>query len=95
MADFGDRGIEEVIKSGLLKRLKVLDLRHGLVTDAGARTLAACPDLTHLDHLDLGWNRLTASGVVALQLVMPHAYLRQQQKPEAEPWESFYHGDIE
>ena len=37
LADFGDEGIDEIVASGLLKRLKVLDLRHGLVTDAGAR----------------------------------------------------------
>jgi hypothetical protein len=45
----------------------VLDLRHGCVTDAGARLLATCPDTRRLERLDLGGNCLTAEGVAALQ----------------------------
>src|SRR5262249_48938774 len=43
LADFGDKGCEEIVKSGILQRLETLDLRHGCIGDAGARTLAACP----------------------------------------------------
>src|SRR5207248_5592445 len=53
LADFGDEGIEEVVNSGALKRLKVLDLRHGCVTDEGAKMLAGCPDAKNLELLDL------------------------------------------
>src|SRR5262245_21659509 len=48
LANFGDEGCEEIVKSGILQRLQVLDLRHGRISDAGARTLAACPDLKRL-----------------------------------------------
>src|SRR5262249_26284341 len=37
LAGFGDKGIREIISSGLLARLKMLDLRGGKVTDAGAK----------------------------------------------------------
>ncbi len=37
-----------------------LDLRHGRITDAGARTLAACPELRNLAWLDVARNALSA-----------------------------------
>src|SRR5262249_45453837 len=40
MSDLGDAGIAEIIRTGLLGRLEELDLRHGCVTDVGARALA-------------------------------------------------------
>jgi uncharacterized protein (TIGR02996 family) len=95
LADFGDEGIDEIVRSGLLKRLRVLDLRHGTVTDAGARALAACPDLKHLDHLDLSWNRLTPAGVAALVATGVRAALNRQQGANTDDWETFGHGDIE
>src|SRR5262249_33565001 len=36
LTDFGDDGVEEVVASGALKRLRVLDLSNGCVTDRGA-----------------------------------------------------------
>lgn len=95
MADFGDAGVTEVIKTGMLKRLKVLDFRHGLVTDEGAKALAACPDLKNLEYLDLSWNRLTDEGVKALKATGVSALLTRQQSPTAAEWETFHHGDIE
>jgi Ran GTPase-activating protein (RanGAP) involved in mRNA processing and transport len=95
MADFGDAGITAIINSGILKRLKVLDLRHGVVTDDGANALAACPDLKNLQHLDLSWNRLTAEGVDALKRTGVNATLTRQQGPDAEQWETFSQGDYE
>src|SRR5262249_31657887 len=67
VCSMGDRGCQEIVRSGILKRLKVLDLRHGLVSDEGARTLAGCPDLRNLKLLDLGRNALTAAGIEALR----------------------------
>lgn len=95
LADFGDGGVEEIVRSGLLKRLRVLDLRHGLVTDAGARALADCPDLNRLEHLDLSRNRLTADGVKALTATGVKATLIRQQGAGTETWETFGAGDIE
>src|SRR5262249_48901753 len=60
---FGDEGVDEIIKSGLLGRLKVLDLRHGRVSDEGARALAVRPELKGLELLDLSRNELTAEGI--------------------------------
>ena len=37
LTDFGDKGVEEIVSSGMLKRLKVLDLKGGCVTDDGAK----------------------------------------------------------
>lgn len=55
------------MSSGILKRLKVLDLRHGCMTDEGAKGLAACPDLKNLVLLDVSFNALTKAGIDALK----------------------------
>jgi hypothetical protein len=65
--DFGDSGIREIIDSGILKRLKVLDLQGGCVTDDGAKLLAASADAKKLERLNLDTNALTTIGVKALK----------------------------
>src|SRR5262249_49403408 len=65
--DVGDEGCEEIVRSGILKRLRVLDLRHGRITDEGARTLANCPDLRRLELLSLESNELTDTGRALLR----------------------------
>jgi uncharacterized protein (TIGR02996 family) len=65
--DFGDNGAFAIINSGILKRLKVLDLHGGCITDDGAKALAKCPDLKHLERLDLDMNALTPTGVKLLE----------------------------
>ncbi len=67
LADFGDKGAEEIVASGILKRLKLLDLRHGCLSDAGAQVLAKCPDLKNLELLDVSFNALTKAGINALK----------------------------
>ena len=42
LTDFGDAGAKEMVESGILKRLKVLDLQGGCITDEGAELLAEC-----------------------------------------------------
>ena len=64
--DVGDKGCRAV-SSGILKRLKVLDLARGCITDAGACTLAACPDLKNLERLDVSCNALTQEGIERLR----------------------------
>jgi uncharacterized protein (TIGR02996 family) len=97
MCDAGDKGCTEVVASGALKRLKVLDLRHGCVTDRGARILAACPDLRRLELLDLGNNCLTEEGDEALLATGVKVRLERQWDAEDEDEEGDYlfHGDIE
>jgi uncharacterized protein (TIGR02996 family) len=67
LTDFGDDGVEEVVASGVLKRLRVLDLSNGCVTDRGAAVLAACPDLKNLSFLNLTRNALSEGGIAALK----------------------------
>jgi uncharacterized protein (TIGR02996 family) len=67
LTDFGDKGADEIIASGILKRLKTLDLQGGCITDKGAQKLAACADLKNLEHLNLRSNALTDTGVKALK----------------------------
>src|SRR5439155_22527791 len=66
---FGDDGVREIVDSGLIERLKMLDLRHGRVSDAGARLLAACPAVKGLERLDLSRNELTQAGIDELLAV--------------------------
>jgi hypothetical protein len=65
--DAGDEACRRIVGSGILRRLKTLDIAYGNMTDEGARLLADCPDLMHLDSLDVSRNALTASGISALE----------------------------
>jgi uncharacterized protein (TIGR02996 family) len=67
MSDMGDAGVEEVVRSGILARLKSLTLGPGRITDSGALLLAGCPELRRLELLDLHNNRLGEEGVALLQ----------------------------
>jgi uncharacterized protein (TIGR02996 family) len=67
LSDMGDEGVEEIVSSGILKRLTWLDLRHGCITDDGARLFAACPDTRNLERLDLSRNAVTESGLGVLR----------------------------
>src|SRR5262249_37221287 len=65
----GDDGVRLLTASGLLDRLRVLDLRHGCVTDEGARMLAEHPGTRNLELLDLTRNQLTGEGVARVQAI--------------------------
>jgi hypothetical protein len=92
--DGGDDLVEYLVTSGALKRLKVLDLRHGRISDAGARQLAACPDAKNLEVLDLVNNRLTNAGIAALQVAGVRVRAEQQQTRPYDTGAIFW-GDIE
>ncbi len=64
---YGDDLVPVLIESGILNRLKVLDLGYGLLTDKGARQLANCPELKNLDWLAVSKNALTQSGIDLLK----------------------------
>jgi uncharacterized protein (TIGR02996 family) len=66
---FGDAGVDELIASGLIGRLKGLDLCRCMITDDGARALAACPHVPNLEYLHLDNNYLTPAGIDALAAV--------------------------
>jgi uncharacterized protein (TIGR02996 family) len=67
MSTFGDLGAMRIANSGILKRLKTLDISYGCMSDDGARTLANSPDLKNLDVLDVSVNALTNAGISALR----------------------------
>jgi uncharacterized protein (TIGR02996 family) len=96
LTDLGDRGCEEIVNSVILKRLKVLDVSHGRITDAGAQTLAACPDLTHLERLGIASNYLTSAGIAALRATGVAVKSDQQHTGwEMNPWDYLGEGDWE
>lgn len=66
MTTFGDDLCTPLIASGIMKRLKTLDIGYGNLTDDGARQLAACPDGARLEALNLSRNALTGAGLIAL-----------------------------
>lgn len=63
---FGDEGANRIIASGILKRLKTLDIGYGYMTDAGAQVLATSPDFKKLEVLNVARNALTPVGIAAL-----------------------------
>jgi uncharacterized protein (TIGR02996 family) len=91
----GDGMIEDIIASGILKRLKMLDLRHGHVSDVGARLLADCPDTRNLEVLDLINNRLGPEGIAALEAAGVAVRAEQQQTPPFDDERILYYGDSE
>ena len=64
--DLADAGVEALLASGLVLRLKGLDLCRCSITDDGARLLAADPAVARLEYLHLDNNYLSPVGVEAL-----------------------------
>lgn len=93
MTAFGDDGCRAVIDSGILRRLKVLDIGYGNMTDAGARLLAACPDLKHLEVLEVTRNALTRRGIAALRGTGVRVVADNQHAPDEEDY--LYEVDFE
>jgi uncharacterized protein (TIGR02996 family) len=67
LSDMGDEGVREIESSGILKRLKWLDLRGGRITDEGAALFAACADARNLERLDLSRNAVSSAGLNTLR----------------------------
>ena len=98
-SDFGDEGVKELIDSGMLKRLTVLDLHGGCVTDEGAKLLAANPDAKKLERLNLDTNALSSQGVKELKKAGIKAITKNQHNyvpPFGDELpEYLYYADIE
>lgn len=93
LTDFGNSGAEEIVASGILKRVSVLNLSYGCIRDEGARLLAACPDLKCLKFLNLTMNALTTDGAAALNATgVP---LKADQQHNEYPGHTNYPGWIE
>lgn len=95
LTDMGDTGCAEIVKSGILRRLKVLDLRHGCISDAGAHLLASCPDVKNLEHLDISRNQLTNAGIRELRALIPSVQVEYQHGPDDDERRYLYEGDYE
>lgn len=67
--EFGDAGVEELLASGFITRLKGLDLCRCNITDTGAELLAAHPHTRNLEYLHLDNNLLSPIGIDALEAV--------------------------
>jgi hypothetical protein len=69
---------------------------YGVISDQGARTLADCPDLRHLELLNVSGNRLTKAGIDALKATGISIQATHQHSEE-ESWEDEYlsYGDWE
>src|SRR5262249_10971660 len=93
LTDMGDEGCDEIVHSGALRRLKVLDLAHGAITDRGAAILAASADLRNLEQLDVSSNQITAARVEALRQTGAKLQAGKQPQPGSE--EYLYEGDWE
>jgi hypothetical protein len=96
-SDMGNAGCQEIVDSGILKRLRVLDLRHGCIKDKGAEILAACPDLKNLYLLDVDRNALTRTGIAALKKVLGKRLHAENQQTDEELAKQMYlaEGDFE
>jgi uncharacterized protein (TIGR02996 family) len=93
--DGGDAMIADIVASGVLKRLRMLDLRHGHVTDEGARLLANSSQSKNLELLDLTNNRLSKKGIAALRSADVHFRADRQQAGPFEDDAVLYFGDSE
>jgi uncharacterized protein (TIGR02996 family) len=67
--EFGDEGVEELLASGFITRLRGLDLCRCNITDAGAELLARHPHVRSLEYLHLDNNLLSPVGIDALEAV--------------------------
>jgi hypothetical protein len=96
LTDIGDEGVRAIVESGILRRLRVLDLWNGRITDVGARLLAASPDIRHLHRLRLAQNRLTFAGIQALEATgIPVEVGGQLLGPRFDEYAHLYEGDPE
>ncbi len=94
-SDMGNPGVQEIIESGLLSRLKVLDLTFGCITDEGARLLIDA-DLSGLDQLILSDNYISAEAI--RQLLATGVNLQTTGQYSGEPDEEqeyLWNGDWE
>lgn len=91
----GDGMIEDLVSSGIFKRLTSLDLRHGYITDEGAQLIADCPDSENLQWLDLKDNRLTEQGIGFLKAEKIPMNVQDQQSEPFNDDHILYFGDTE
>lgn len=92
-SNLGNPGCRDLVDSGILKRLRVLNLRHGVITDLGAMALAACPDARRLELLNVADNRISEVGAAVLISLGINVVIGTQH--EAGSDEYLFSGDME
>jgi uncharacterized protein (TIGR02996 family) len=82
-----------IIDSGILKRLRVLELIDCALEDAEAAVLASCPDLARLELLNVDGNWLSDTGIEALRSTGVRLEVGTQDESFLD--DSFYEDDWE
>jgi len=82
-----DEVAELVARSPIVKRLKVLDLSMGTLTDKGAEALLACPHLKQLQHLDLHHHYLSNSMMKKVRSMGIDVNVEEQETAEEDDGE--------
>jgi uncharacterized protein (TIGR02996 family) len=80
---FGDEGVDFLLATGVVGRLRGLDLSGCGITDDGAHLLAADPAVPKLDYLTLDHNSISPIGIDALAAVGVAISQRQYLGPMA------------
>lgn len=94
-SDIGDEGVRLLIESGLFRRLRLLDLSLGTITDTGA-TLLAQAQTSGIEHLNLTDNAISPEGLRRLAQTLGNRLalsIENQHPPEDEEW--LYWGEME
>ncbi len=94
-SDAGDLGVRVLIESGLLCRLRFLDLALGEITDVGADLLIEA-DTSRLELLDLSNNALSPAGQRRLGIAMKKKLtLRMDRQRDEDDQSWLYDGEME
>jgi uncharacterized protein (TIGR02996 family) len=94
-SDAGDEGVRALIDSGLLARLRFLDLAMGTITDEGAAVLATA-DTGKLEVLDVSQNALSPAGQEQIgRALKKKLNLRMDRQSNAPNPEWLYWGEME
>jgi uncharacterized protein (TIGR02996 family) len=94
LGEFGDAGVEELVRSGFITRLKGLDLCRCNITDAGAEMLAAHPHTPKLEYLHLDNNLLSPIGIDALAVTGHQISTNQMFGPPPRDYRAEFDAEI-
>jgi uncharacterized protein (TIGR02996 family) len=94
LGEFHDAGVEELLRSGFITRLKGLDLCRCNITDAGAELLAAHPHTPRLEYLHLDNNLLSPIGIDALAVAGHQISTNQMFGPPPRDYAAEFDADI-
>ncbi|MFK8112160.1 MAG: WGR domain-containing protein [Rubripirellula sp.] len=94
-SDIGDKGITQIVSSGLIDQLNYLDLTYGCVTDEGVKMLIESDGAKQLDKLILDNNAISDEGVKSLKAAGINFSAKEQFASVDEEREYLWYGDPE